>query len=130
MERLVAAPVPREITSGSHAGHQRDGGHEDGAQAVAIGQDDGVVALHAGFAKSVGVVDLQNRVLLDDAEKQQQSEAGENVHRLAGDQKAKIPNGTARGSVMRIVMGWMKLSNCAASTMYIKMKVNEKASAK
>ncbi len=69
-----------------HAGHQRDGSHEDGSQTVAIGQDDGVVALHAGFAQSVGVVDLQNRVLLDDAEQQQQTQTGEDVHRLACDQ--------------------------------------------
>ena len=42
----------------------------------------------------------------------------------------RIPNGTASGRVSRIVIGWMKDSNCAASTMYMKMKVSEKASAK
>ncbi len=41
-----------------------------------------------------------------------------------------MPNGTASGSVIRIVIGWMKDSNCAASTMYIKMNVSENASAK
>ena len=41
-----------------------------------------------------------------------------------------MPNGTASGSVIRIVTGWMKDSNCAASTMYIKMKVSAKASTK
>ena len=57
----------------NHAGHQRDGGHQNGPQAVAIGLDDGVVAVHTGFAQTVGVIDLQNRVLLDDAEQQQQA---------------------------------------------------------
>ncbi len=41
-----------------------------------------------------------------------------------------MPKGIASGSVIRIVMGWMNDSNCAASTMYMKMKVSEKASMK
>ena len=70
-----------------HAGHQRDGGHEDGAEAVAVGLDDGVVARHALGAQTVGVIDLENRVLLHDAEEQQQSEAREDIHGLMRDQQ-------------------------------------------
>jgi hypothetical protein len=40
---------------------------------------------------------------------------------------ASRPNGTAMGSVSRIVTGWMNDSNCAASTMY--MNTNESANA-
>ncbi len=40
---------------------------------------------------------------------------------------ASSPNGTARGSVSRMVTGWMNDSNCAASTMY--MNTNESAKA-
>ena len=37
--------------------------------------------------QTVHVIDLQNGVLLDDAEQQQQAKAGEDVDRLAGHQK-------------------------------------------
>ena len=40
---------------------------------------------------------------------------------------ASSPNGTASGSVSRIVIGWMNDSNCAASTMY--MNTNDSAKA-
>ena len=42
----------------------------------------------------------------------------------------RIPKGTASGSVSRIVKGCMNDSNCAASTMYMKMNVSETASTK
>ncbi len=42
----------------------------------------------------------------------------------------RMPNGIASGSVSRIVTGWMNDSNCAASTMYMKMNESEKASMK
>ena len=42
--------------------------------------------------------------------------------------KLRIPNGIDNGSVRRIVTGWMNDSNCAASTMY--MKINDSAIAK
>jgi hypothetical protein len=44
--------------------------------------------------------------------------------------RLKIPNGIESGSVSKIVTGWTKLSNCAASTMYIKMNDSAKASRK
>ncbi len=43
---------------------------------------------------------------------------------------AKSPNGTASGSVIRIVTGWMNDSNCAARAMYMKMKASANATAK
>jgi hypothetical protein len=42
----------------------------------------------------------------------------------------RMPKGTASGSVSRMVMGWMNDSNCAASTMYMKMNESAKASMK
>ena len=39
------------------------------------------------LAQTVGVVDLQNRVLLDDAEQQQQAEAGEDLTVWSGEQQ-------------------------------------------
>ena len=41
-----------------------------------------------------------------------------------------MPNGTAIGSVSRIVIGCRNDSNCAASTMYMKMNDSEMASTK
>ena len=41
-----------------------------------------------------------------------------------------MPNGIDSGSVSRIVTGWMNDSNCAASTMYIKMNDSMIASRK
>ena len=37
----------------------------------------------------------------------------------------RMPNGTASGSVSRIVIGCRNDSNCAASTMYMKMNDSE-----
>ena len=75
---------------------------------------------HALRAQADRVIDLQDRVLLDDAEEQQHAERGVDVER-AGRRcsDASRPNGTAIGSVSRIVTGWMNDSNCAASTMYM-----------
>jgi hypothetical protein len=42
----------------------------------------------------------------------------------------RMPNGMASGSVSRIVTGWMNDSNCAASTMYMKMNESVMASRK
>ncbi len=39
----------------------------------------------------------------------------------------RMPNGTASGSVSRIVNGCRNDSNCAASTMYMKMNVSAMA---
>ena len=52
----------------NHARDQRDGGHQDGTQAVAIGLHDRVVAVETRGAETVHVVDLQDRVFLHDAE--------------------------------------------------------------
>jgi len=41
-----------------------------------------------------------------------------------------IPKGIDSGSVRRIVIGWINDSNCAASTMYMKMNESMNASRK
>ena len=67
-------PGPLEITSGSMPATSAMRRHQDRPQAVAVGLDDGVVARPSPGAQPVGVIDLQDRVLLDDAEQQQQAE--------------------------------------------------------
>ena len=42
----------------------------------------------------------------------------------------RMPKGIANGSVSRMVTGWMNDSNCAARTMYMKMKDSEIARTK
>ena len=39
----------------------------------------------------------------------------------------RIANGTVSGSASMIVIGWRKLSNCAASTMYMNRMLSPKA---
>ncbi len=45
------------------------------------------MTLHALLAQSVCVIDLQNCVLLDDAEQQQQAKTGKDIHRLKRHQQ-------------------------------------------
>ena len=67
-----------------HAADQRQRGHQDRPQAVAVGLDDRLVARHALRPQVVHVVDLQDRVLLHDAEQHEQSQGREQVQRVAG----------------------------------------------
>ncbi len=39
----------------------------------------------------------------------------------------KNANGSVRGSAIMIVIGWTRLSNCAASTMYMNRKLRKNA---
>ena len=76
-------------------------------------------------AQVVGVIDLQDRVLLHDAEQHEQPSA-ENMlsdwSKMSSEISAK---GSVSGSESRIVIGWSHDSNCAARTRY--MKMNESA---
>ena len=69
----------------NHPGHERERRHQDRPQPVAAGLDDRVVRVEAGLLQLVRVIDLQNRVLLDDAEQHQQAERREDVQRLLED---------------------------------------------
>ena len=76
------------------------------------------------------MVDLQNRVLLHDAEQQQHPKPEKTLMVCPAISSERIPKGTAKGSVSRIVNGCRKDSNCAASTMYMKMSVSDIATTK
>ena len=67
---------------GNHPGHQRERGHQDGTEAVAIAVHDGLQALHPGAPERVHVVNLEDGVLLHDAEEHQQAERGVEVQRV------------------------------------------------
>jgi hypothetical protein len=78
--------------------------------------------------RSLDVVDLQNGVLLDDPEQHQDADRAvddrEVLPMTISDSRAK---GTDRGRLTRMVTGSMKLSNCAASTMYMNTMESTKA---
>ena len=54
---------------------------------------DSVIAVHPLFAQAVGVIDLQNRVLLYDSKEQQKAEAREDVDGLMRDEQRHDPEG-------------------------------------
>jgi hypothetical protein len=87
MERFVPEPGPLEMTSGIIPCDERDGRHQDRAQAVAVRLNDGVEPVESLCAQFVRVIDLQDRVLLYDAEEQKQAEAGKDVDRLPRQQE-------------------------------------------
>ena len=72
-----------------HTGDQRHRGHQDRPQAVAVGANDGVIAAHSLRMKMAGVVDLQDRVLLNDTEQKQNAERRKYIQTLAGHQRGK-----------------------------------------
>ena len=68
-----------------HAGDESERRHENWSQTIAAGLHDRVVGGHSGLLELVRVVDLQNRVLLDDAEQHQEAKGREDVQRLPED---------------------------------------------
>ena len=68
-----------------HPGDKRERRHQNRPQPVPAGLDDGVMRAHPRLFQLIGVIDLQNRVLLDDAEEHEQPERGEDVERLPED---------------------------------------------
>jgi hypothetical protein len=82
-----------------------------------FGLNQRLVPLDALLAQRVGVVDLQDRVLLDDAEQHHQADRAVDVDRHAERHQRQQAAGRLRGSDVMIVSGWMKLLNCDASTM-------------
>ena len=73
----------------NHAAYQRQGCHQNRPQAIPVRLNDGLIAAHAGRAQPVRVVDLQNCILLHNAEQQQQSQSRKNVDALPGDDHCK-----------------------------------------
>ena len=70
---------------GQHAGDEREGGHQNRAQAVAIGLENRGGFFHAAIAQRVHVVDLQDRIFLHDAEEHEEAERGIEVERVVGE---------------------------------------------
>ena len=100
------------------AGDDRGGRHQDRPQPRAAGFDDGLADRQPARPQHVGVVDLQDRVLLHDPEQQQHAERAPEVERCAPViHSVNSANGTAIGSTSMITIGCRKLSNCDASTM-------------
>ena len=69
-----------------HAGDEGEGGHQDRPQPVAVGLADRLGARQALRAQVVGVIDLQDGVLLHDAEQHEDAEHREDVQRLVEHQ--------------------------------------------
>ena len=63
------------------------------------------MSFHALRAQLVRVIDLQNRVFLDDAKQEQQSQPGKNIYCLPGQQQRQNAERYREGSVKRIVIG-------------------------
>ena len=83
---LVPEPTPRETMQRDHAGDERERRHQDRPQPIAAGLDDRPRASTRPVSlQLVGVVDLQDRVLLHDAEQHEQAERREDVQRLPED---------------------------------------------
>lgn len=78
---------------GEHAGDEREGGHEDGAESVAVALEDGLVAFHALLAEVVHVVDLEDGVFLDDAEEDEEAEGGVEVEGIVGGEEGEEGEG-------------------------------------
>src|SRR5262249_59215596 len=83
-------PRPRPPTEGDrhHAEDQHYGGHEDGPEPHSVSLEDGLVARLALRAQRVRVVDLQDAVLLDDAEEHEEPERAVDVDALAPPEEA------------------------------------------
>src|SRR5262249_32734524 len=75
------------------SGHERDGRHEDRAQTIAGGPGDGFIMRRSRRAQPVGAINLEDRVLHDDAEEQEQPQSRKDVDRLPHDQQRKESKG-------------------------------------
>ena len=85
MAWLVPAPMPRETISGIMPATNAKVVIRIGRSRSRLALHDRVVRRQSGLLQLVGVIDLQNRVLLHDAEQHQQAERREDVQRLPED---------------------------------------------
>ena len=82
-----------------HAGHQRDGGHENGAQTVAIGLDDRVVTIHPA-SRSPLVWSICRIAFFFTMPNSSSNPSPEKMLTVwPASSNDRIPNGTASGSV-------------------------------
>jgi hypothetical protein len=88
-----------------HARNERQRRHQNRTQAVAIALNNGIVAIHAFFAQFVGVVNLQDRVLLHHAKEHQIPSIEKMLIDCPNKASDRIANGTVSGSDSKIVIG-------------------------
>ncbi len=69
----------------NHSRHERERRHQNRPQAIAAGLNDCLMGRQAALLQLIGVIDLQNRVLLHDAEEHQQAKRREDIERLLKD---------------------------------------------
>ena len=74
--------MPLDSDQRNHARDERERRHQNRPQPIAARLKNRRISFHASLPQLVGVVDLQNRVLLHDAEQHQQPERREDVQRL------------------------------------------------
>src|SRR5262249_31576228 len=94
-----------ELGAGAGAEHEgqgaedrRDRGHEDGAEAQQAGLVDGLAWAQALFALGIdGEVDHEDRVLLDDANEQNDADEGDDGEVIAGENEREQGPDPGRG---------------------------------
>ena len=69
----------------NHARDERKSRHQNRPETIAAGANHCVVRAETSGLELVGVVDLQNRVFLDDAKEDQQAKRREDIQRLPED---------------------------------------------
>lgn len=95
--RLVeASSNTRRKHEGEHAGDERDGRHQDRTEAISVGLNERIEPVSAEAPEVIGVVHLENTVLLHDPEEHQKSEHGEHVDALAEDLEAHEREGNGQ----------------------------------
>jgi len=82
---------------GDHAGNERQRGHENRSQSVAIALQDCLLTWHAGCAELVYVVDLQDRRFLHHAKQHQDAKGRVKVKRFAAEPQTHQPKGDGDG---------------------------------
>jgi len=85
IERFVAAPAPLPSVSGIIPATRASVVIRIAPQSIAISLDDRVVAIQTTCTHRIRVIDLQNRVFLNDSKEQEDSEGGKDVQRLSCD---------------------------------------------
>ena len=129
---LARAPAPGPWPSaiGTIAAISITCGHQDRPQPRVVGFDDRRVRGPARAAQLVRLVDLQNAVLLHDADQHEQAEHRVQIDRLAEQNSEIRANGIVTGSALRMAIGLSQLSNWAARIRYMKMMLNASATMK
>ena len=91
-------------------------GHEHRTQPGGGRLDDGLDELDAAVAQLVSEFHDQDAVLAGDADQHDSADLAEDVDVESNSHSPSSAPLSASGTVTRMTIGWMKLSNCAAST--------------